>query len=77
MEGTKLFQVSRILLLLVEVAIISAEFTLEIGQQQLKDNMTRQKLCNLYHIAARMGQKEHGPQWDTRLGSKGILLVKW
>ena len=51
MEGTKLLRVSRILRLLVEVAIASTECTLEIGRQQLKDNMTRQKLHNLYHIA--------------------------
>ena len=68
MEGTKLLQVSRILLLLVEVAIISVEFTLEIEQQQLKDNMARQKLCNLYHIAARMGQKGAWPSVGYQAG---------
>ena len=68
MEGTKLLQVSRILLLLVEVPIISAEFTLEIGQQQLKDNMTRQKLRNLYHIAACVGQKGAWPSVGCQAG---------
>ena len=61
MEGTKLVRVSRILRLLVETAITSTYFTPEIGQQQSKDNMTGQKLYNLYHIAHGVGQKGAHP----------------
>ena len=57
MEGTKSLRVGTILRLLVEIAITSTEFTLEIGRQQLKDNMTRQKRKNSYHVIRRVGQK--------------------
>ena len=54
--------------LLVEVAITSTKFTLEVGRQQLKDNMTRQKLHTLYHIPRLVGQKGARPSVGCQAG---------
>ena len=75
-EGTKLFRVSRILRLLVEVAITSTKFTLAIGRKQLKHNTIRQKLHNLYHIARRVGQRGVRPSVRCQAGVEKNITGK-